>query len=71
MSTVAQLVFDAHVGSDFVFLILTVEDGKYKEKPVQDPLPENRQRKENVRYLPEDSDAQRPPGEETTSECLN
>lgn len=60
-------VFNAHVGSGFFFLILTVEDGKYKEKPVQDPLPENRQRKENVRYLTEDSDAQRPSGEATMS----
>lgn len=55
----------------FFFLILTVEDGKHKEKPVQDPFPENRQRKENVRDLTEDSDAQRPSGEETMSECLN
>lgn len=64
-------LFLMHVGSDFFSLALTVEDGKYKEKPVQDPFPENRQRKENVCDLTEDSGTQRPSGEETMSKCLN
>ena len=53
--------------TDGSLLILTVEVGQAEESPVQDPFPEDRQRKENVCDWPEDSDPQGPTGEETMS----
>lgn len=51
----------------FFFLLQTVEDGDNEETPVQEPQPEDWQRKENVCYLTKDSDSQRPSGEEQSS----
>lgn len=45
-------------------LIQTVEDGENEETHVQEPQPEDRQRKENVCHLTKDSDPQRPSGEQ-------
>lgn len=53
--------------TDGSLLILTVEVGQAEESPVQDPFPEDRQRKENVCDWPKDSDPQGPTGEETMS----
>lgn len=56
-----------HMMAQIFFLLQTVEDGDNEETPVQEPQPEDWQRKENVCYLTKDSDSQRPSGEEQSS----